>query len=89
MCESDVIASLARTASSIGDHEAGVSKDAPSQLPTSRAASYRKWRLPRAERLSGQSAARAVAIAAAVLGGLVGEAAMVAAIGPGRRGEPQ
>ena len=57
-----------------------------SQPPTRRAALY-EWSLRRAVRLARrQSAARAIAIAAAVLGGLVGEAAMVAAIRPGRRG---
>ena len=38
----------------------------------------------RAVRLARQSPARAIAIAAPFLGRLVGEAAMIAAIGPGR-----
>jgi hypothetical protein len=54
------------------------------ETPTSDSAGA--LRLTRAGRLAQQSPARAIAIAAAFLGRLVGEAAMVGAIGSGRGG---
>src|ERR1700722_7962883 len=69
--------------------DAVTTPERPSRLATASpgcTSHQRKAGLPRAVRSARESPPRAIAIAAPVLGRLVGEAAMVGAIGAGRRG---